>query len=72
LVEEGGFVYDSDAYNDELPYWLKVSGKPLIVPYSLTTNDVKFVRGGVTTGREVLDLSACGLRPSAARGRYGP
>jgi allantoinase len=57
LVEEGGFVYDSDAYNDELPYWLKVSGKPhLIVPYSLTTNDVKFVRGGVTTGREFFDF----------------
>ena len=26
LVEEGGFLYDSDAYNDELPYWVEVSG----------------------------------------------
>src|SRR5262249_4019312 len=24
LVEEGGFIYDSDAYNDELPYWVEV------------------------------------------------
>ena len=24
LVEEGGFLYDSDAYNDELPYWVRV------------------------------------------------
>ena len=23
LVEEGGFLYDSDAYNDELPYWTR-------------------------------------------------
>ena len=36
LVEEGGFVYDSDAYNDDLPYYTEVSGKRhLVVPYSL-------------------------------------
>ena len=46
LVEDGGFLYDSDAYNDDLPYWRKVSGKPhLIVPYSLVNNDSKFSRG---------------------------
>lgn len=51
LVEEGGFLYDSDAYDDELPYWTKVSGKPhLIVPYSLSTNDAKFGRGAFGTG----------------------
>ena len=27
LVEEGGFLYDSDAYNDELPYWVGVDGR---------------------------------------------
>jgi peptidoglycan/xylan/chitin deacetylase (PgdA/CDA1 family) len=43
LVEEGGFLYDSDTYNDELPYWRTVKGKPhLVVPYSLTHNDGKF------------------------------
>jgi peptidoglycan/xylan/chitin deacetylase (PgdA/CDA1 family) len=53
LVEEGGFLYDSDAYNDELPYWTRVGGKPhLVVPYGLTNNDVKFMRGGVATGAE--------------------
>ncbi len=47
LVEEGGFLYDSDAYNDELPYWVKVAGKPhLVVPYTLSNNDAKFARGG--------------------------
>ncbi len=51
LVEEGGFLYDSDAYDDELPYWTKVSGKlHLIVPYSLSTNDAKFGRGAFGTG----------------------
>src|SRR5256885_4424560 len=43
LVEEGGFLYDSDAYNDELPYWVTVDGRPhLVVPYSLTNNDGKY------------------------------
>jgi peptidoglycan/xylan/chitin deacetylase (PgdA/CDA1 family) len=43
VVEEGGFVYDSDAYNDDLPYFVEVKGKrQLIVPYSMTYNDGKF------------------------------
>ena len=50
LVEEGGFLYDSDAYNDELPYWVEVGGRAhLVVPYSLGPNDVKFARGGQYT-----------------------
>ena len=43
LVEEGGFRYDSDAYDDDLPYWVAVGATPhLVVPYALDTNDVKF------------------------------
>ncbi|MGQ0665372.1 MAG: polysaccharide deacetylase family protein [Pseudomonadota bacterium] len=43
VVEEGGFLYDSDAYNDDLPYWVEVNGKPhLVVPYSMDNNDCKF------------------------------
>ncbi len=50
LVEEGGFLYDSDAYNDELPYWVTVQGKGhLVVPYTLTNNDSKFARGVFAT-----------------------
>jgi peptidoglycan/xylan/chitin deacetylase (PgdA/CDA1 family) len=46
LVRKGGFLYDSDSYADELPYWTQVDGSPhLIVPYSLTTNDGKFAHG---------------------------
>lgn len=52
VVEHGGFSYDSDAYNDELPYWVSVSGQDhLVVPYSLATNDSKLVSGGLATGR---------------------
>ena len=43
LVEEGGFLYDSDASNDELPYFVDVKGTPfLVVPYSKVYNDVKY------------------------------
>ncbi|MGE0311429.1 MAG: polysaccharide deacetylase family protein [Lautropia sp.] len=43
LVEHGGFLYDADAYNDELPYWVDVDGRwHLVVPYSMDANDGKF------------------------------
>ncbi len=52
VVEHGGFAFDSDAYNDELPYWVTVAGKGhLVVPYSLATNDAKLVGGPLVTGR---------------------
>ena len=58
LVEEGGFLYDSDAYNDELPYWQTVNGKPhLVIPYSLTTNDSKFGRGWFSTGEDFFQFT---------------
>jgi len=52
VVEEGGFVYDSDSYADDVPYWDHRYGKPqLIVPYSLEANDMKFVAlNGFTEG----------------------
>ena len=51
VVEEGGFLYDSDSYADELPYWVEVAGKQhLVIPYTLDANDFKFllVNGFVT------------------------
>lgn len=56
VVEHGGFLYDSDAYNDELPYWTTVSGKRhLVVPYGLAMNDAKFIRGGMATANEFFE-----------------
>ena len=46
VVEEGGFLYDSDTYNDDLPYWTRVLGKPhLVVPYGLVVNDARYIVG---------------------------
>ncbi|MEV6339907.1 allantoinase PuuE [Nocardia vinacea] len=43
VVEHGGFVYDSDSYADDLPYWVTVHGRNhLVVPYTLDTNDMRF------------------------------
>ncbi|MSP83505.1 MAG: chitin deacetylase [Alphaproteobacteria bacterium] len=55
LVAEGGFVYDSDSYADELPYWVRVGDQQhLVVPYGLTTNDGLFSRGGIGNGDQWL------------------
>jgi putative urate catabolism protein len=43
VAEHGGFLYDCDAYDDDLPYYVDVAGKPrLIIPYTLDANDMKF------------------------------
>ena len=43
VVEEGGFLYDADDYNDDLPYWDQRYGRPhLVVPYTLDANDMRF------------------------------
>jgi putative urate catabolism protein len=47
VMEEGGFLYDSDTYDDDLPYWEPTSpaGKPhLVIPYTLDTNDMRFTQ----------------------------
>lgn len=43
LLREAGFLYDCDAYDDDLPYYTQVAGHSwLVVPYALDTNDMKF------------------------------
>lgn len=50
VVEEGGFLYDSCSYADDLPYYTPVNGKKwLVVPYSLESNDTRFWRGGMSS-----------------------
>jgi allantoinase len=50
LVEEGGFLYDSNSYADDLPYWVEVGGQPhLVIPHSFSHNDNRFVRGWINT-----------------------
>ncbi len=44
IMEEGGFLYSSDSYADDLPYWIDrpQGGKHLIIPYTLDANDMRF------------------------------
>jgi peptidoglycan/xylan/chitin deacetylase (PgdA/CDA1 family) len=47
LLVEAGFLYDSDAINDDLPYFVDVGGRPhLVVPLTFTYNDGRFILGG--------------------------
>ncbi len=53
VMEEGGFMYSSDDYSDDLPYWLpKADGsRHLIIPYTLDANDMRFATPqGFNTG----------------------
>ena len=45
VIEEGGFLYDSDSYDDDLPYWVEGKSekdKHLVIPYTLDVNDMRF------------------------------
>ena len=43
VLEEGGFLYDADSYDDDLPYWTRVGDRShLVVPYTLDNNDMRF------------------------------
>jgi len=56
LVEEGGFLYDSDAYNDDLPYEVIVAGRShLVIPYAFDTNDMQFLNPGRFRGGDFAD-----------------
>jgi putative urate catabolism protein len=44
VLEDGGFLYSSDSYADDLPYWVNGPKSPhLIIPYSLDANDMRFI-----------------------------
>ena len=43
VIDNGGFLYCSDTYSDDLPYWIKRGNKKqLMVPYTLDNNDMRF------------------------------
>jgi allantoinase len=50
ILAAEGFLYDSGAFNDDLPYFEQVEGKPfLVVPYSLDQNDIRFWKNQMFT-----------------------
>ena len=59
LVEHGGYLYDSDYYGDDLPFWTKVNTSKgeevshLVIPYTLDANDMRFATPqGFNTGEQ--------------------
>ncbi len=60
MLDEGGFLYSSDSYADDLPYWVNgPKGPHLIIPYTLDANDMRFINPqGFAHRRGLLHLSA--------------
>ena len=55
LRDVGGLLYSSDAYNDDLPYWLAGSPAHLVIPYTLVNNDACYLLpNGVASGDDFL------------------
>ncbi|CAJ1969568.1 unnamed protein product [Cylindrotheca closterium] len=74
VIEEGGFLYDSDSYADDLPYWTMdyAEGRPhLIIPYTLTENDMKFTNGGWSADEDFANHLKETLRFLVEEGRAG-
>jgi len=58
LLAEEGLLYDCDAVNDDLPYFVEVRERPfLVVPYSLDVNDTKFFKNQFFTGRDFAEYA---------------
>jgi len=57
LREEANLLYSSDAYNDDLPYWLDGSPPHLVIPYTLVNNDARYLLpNGFTCGDDFFRL----------------
>jgi putative urate catabolism protein len=54
VLADGGFLYSSDSYADDLPYWVKgPKGPHLIIPYTLDANDMRYINPqGFTNGED--------------------
>src|SRR5919204_1146055 len=74
LVEEGGFLYDSDSSADDLPFYTRCLGRPfLVVPYSKTYNDSRFlVTPGFASPRDFVETLTMGLDELAREGAERP
>jgi allantoinase len=56
ILAEEGFLYDSGSFNDDLPYFDKINGKPfLVVPYSVDQNDTRFQKNQMFTANDFFE-----------------
>ena len=74
LVEDGGFLYDSDGAADDLPYYARCRGLPfLVVPYTKTYNDSRYlVSPGFASPADFLDTLTRGLDELVREGADRP
>lgn len=73
LAETGQFLYDSNSYADELPYWEKVGDRPhLIVPHTFANNDNKFARGWFAHGGHFFNWMRDAFDVMWAEGEHHP
>ena len=74
VAEEGGFLYNSDVYNDDLPYWELHGEKPLLlVPYTLDVNDMKFgTAQGFNTGEDFFNYARAAFDTLYKEGETSP
>ncbi|MGT2465794.1 polysaccharide deacetylase family protein [Mesorhizobium atlanticum] len=70
VTEHGGFLFDCDDYNDDLPYFVDVGAKRhLVVPHSFDNNDSRFSRGSRPGDRQPVLRLCQRRRRLAAEGR---
>jgi peptidoglycan/xylan/chitin deacetylase (PgdA/CDA1 family) len=73
IVEHGGFLYDSDSYADDLPYWLRVGERfHLVVPHSFTNNDNRLATAKLGTANDFYDHLSSAFRVLYAEGATAP
>ncbi len=77
VLADGGFLYDSDSYADDLPYWHSspnARGAPhLIIPYTLDVNDMRFATPqGFNTGEQFFGYLRDTFEFLYAEGRHAP
>jgi len=79
VVEQGGLLYDSDYYGDDLPLWQQVETsngeiKPhLVVPYTLDCNDMRFATAqGFNSGEQFYNYLRDSFDVLYAEGEHSP
>jgi len=74
VVEHGGFLYDSDDYSDDLPFWNTQYGRPhLVIPYTLDANDMRFTtHQGFNSGDQFYQYLKDSFDVLYAEGKHTP
>lgn len=73
LHELGGFLYTSDAYDDDLPYWTSEEPVQLVVPYTLVNNDARYLMpNGLSNGDDFFGLLRDAFDQLLLEGEHAP